>query len=132
MKILMKQIAEVLLVLFVLASPNWSMADDGKLGEKKWLGVYAGSSIPGYVVGEATFVEISQGAKLDGDIFATLLKELMSYCKEDGGLGLINYSVSYAIGRVPVSTGFGKAGIVDPGIFVHAMGDCVNKVQVLK
>ena len=106
-------------------------SDEGSSG-KPWLGTYVGASIPGYVVRSTFFVESSGSGKVQKGITTDVIKDLMAACRREGGLALINYRVTIGIGRVPYPTQDGKIATIDPGIFMQGIGDCVDKVEMVK
>jgi hypothetical protein len=109
-----------------------SPANNEGSSEKPWMGAYVGSSIPGYVVRSSFYVETSGSAKVQSGVAGEVMKKLLEDCRGGGGIALINYKSSIGIGRLPLASGDGKASIVDPGIFMHGMADCVDKADLVK
>jgi len=115
-----------------LQNAQMVLASEGSEKEKLWLGAYVGSSIPGYLVRSSFIVEFSGSGRIQKGATPDVIRDLIASCQSGGGRALINYRSSIGIGRVPLSSGDGKVSIIDPGIFMQGMGDCVDKVEALK
>ncbi|HJT21838.1 MAG TPA: hypothetical protein VJ746_15280 [Nitrospira sp.] len=107
-----------------MAAPSGS--DEGSRG-KQWLGAYVGSSVPGYVVNSSFIVDYSATDTVKKAVTASVIRNMIAACQSGGGVALTNFRVSISTGRMPISS-----GLVDPGIFMQGIGDCVDKVEALK
>ncbi len=94
----------------------------------EWLGEYAGSEMPGYVILKSNLMgQGSSGGPTDEHTpdYGVLAEK----CKKNGGKAIVNVRFVYALGDVSWKDKNGSITKISPGAFGIAYGDCVYEVK---
>ena len=99
---------------------------------KEWLGVYKGSSIPGFLVSKAMYMGVRQfGTQTNAIYYNEAVAFLKKECMTAKGVALTNVSLVFAVGpmhSVDPTKGSGLVQVL--GKEIYASGDCVLGVEV--